>query len=78
MVNAAMDRQNLDARNIAAVNNARNFLSIDLANLKGEQKTSELNFQGKLQTLFKDQAAENAARQFNAKTENEVELFLQS
>ena len=75
MVNAAMDRQNLDARNIAAVNNARNFLSIDLANLKGEQKTSELNFQGKLQTLFKDQAAENAARQFNAKTENEVELF---
>jgi hypothetical protein len=75
MVNAAMDRQNLDARNIAAVNNARNFLSIDIANLNNQQKTNELNFQGKLQTLFKDQAAENAARQFNAKTQNEVELF---
>ena len=75
MVNAAMDRSNLDARMNAATNNARNFLSIDLANLTNQQKTNELDYQGKLEALFKDQAATNASRQFNAKTQNEVDMF---
>ena len=75
MVNASMDRSNLDARMNAATNNARNFLSIDLANLTNQQKTNELDYQGKLETLFKDQAATNASRHFNAKTQNEVDMF---
>ena len=72
---AAMDRANLNTRLQASVNNSRNFLSIDLANLTNQQKTNEINFQGTLQKLFTDQAAENAARQFNAKTQNEVDMF---
>ena len=52
-----------------------NFLSIDLANLTNQQKTNELDYQGKLQALFNDQAATNAASQFNAKTQNEVDMF---
>jgi len=72
---AAMDRANLDARLQAGVNNARNFLSIDLANLTNQQKTNEINYQGTLQTLFTNQAATNAASQFNAKTQNEVDMF---
>tara|TARA_A100000172_G_scaffold6189_3_gene3559 strand:- start:5311 stop:6651 length:1341 start_codon:yes stop_codon:yes gene_type:complete len=72
---AAMDRANLNSRLQASVNNARNFLSIDLANLTNQQKTNEINFQGTLQKLFTDQAAQNAARQFNAKTQNEVNMF---
>jgi hypothetical protein len=75
MVYASMDRSNLDARMNAATNNARNFLSIDLANLTNQQKTNELDYQGKLQALFNDQAATNAASQFNAKTQNEVDMF---
>ena len=75
MVHASMDRSNLDARMNAAVNNARNFLSIDLANLTNQQKTNELDYQGKLQALFNDQKATNASRQFNAKTQNEVDMF---
>ena len=75
MVYASMDRSNLDARMNAATNNARNFLSIYLANLTNQQKTNELDYQGKLQSLFNDQAATNAASQFNAKTQNEVDMF---
>ena len=72
---AAMDRANLSVQLQGAVNNARNFLSIDLKNLDNEQKTNLLEYQGILQGLFRDQAAENAARQFNAKTQSEVDMF---
>ena len=75
MTYASMDKSNLDARMSSAVNNAKNFLSIDLQNLTNQQKTGELDYQGKLQRLFNDQAAENASLQFNAKSQNEVDQF---
>jgi len=75
MTYAAMDKANLDARMTAAVNNARNFLQMDITNLTNEQKTNEINYQGKLQTLFKNQAADNAAEQFNAKSQNQIDTF---
>tara|TARA_R110000822_G_scaffold127139_3_gene262429 strand:+ start:216 stop:1583 length:1368 start_codon:yes stop_codon:yes gene_type:complete len=75
MTYAAMDKMEMDAKTQAAVNNARAFLSIDVQNLTNDQKTQELNYNGKLQTLWKDQAAENAALQFNAKSQNEVDQF---
>jgi hypothetical protein len=75
MVNASMDKANLDARMSASVNNARNFLSIDLSNLTNQQKTGEMDYQGKLERLFRNQAANNASLQFNAKTQNEVDMF---
>ena len=72
---AAMDRTNLSARMNAAVTNARSFLSIDMANLTNQQKTAELNYQGTLQKMFKDQSETNASRQFNAKEQNDVTEF---
>lgn len=72
---AQMDMANLDARMKSAITNAQNFLSIDLANLNNEQATEVLNYQGKLQALFTDAAAENAAAQFNAKTQSQVDQF---
>ena len=75
MTYAAMDKANLDARLRTAVNNAQSFLQIDLTNLSNEQKMAELDYQGRLQTLTSNQAAENAAAQFNAKSQNQVDQF---
>lgn len=72
---AAMDMANLDARMKAAVTNAQSFLAIDLQNLNNEQSTEVLNYQGKMQALFTDAAADNAAQQFNAKTQQQVDEF---
>jgi hypothetical protein len=72
---AQMDMANLDARMKAAVTNAQSFLAIDLQNLSNEQATEVLNYQGKLQALFTDAAADNAAKQFNAKTQQQVDEF---
>ena len=72
---AAMRTQNLNARMTAAVNNARNFLTIDTTNLNNKQASNTLTFQANQQKLFSNQAAENAAKQFNATSENQVEQF---
>lgn len=72
---AAMDKANLDARMQAAVTNAQSFLSIDVKNLDNEQKTNTINFQAKLDALFKDQAYDNAARQFNAESRTQMDQF---
>ena len=72
---AAMDKANFDARMTAAVNNARAFLAIDTQNLTGDQRRSEITYQGELQKLFTDQAAVNAARNFNASSQAQVDQF---
>jgi len=72
---AQMDMANLDARMKAAVTNAQSFLAIDLQNLNNEQATETLNYQGMLQAVFTDTAAENAAAQFNAKSQQQVDEF---
>ena len=72
---AAMDRQNLDNRMKAAQQNAASFLQMDMANLTNRQATETLNYQSKVQALFTDQAAANAAKQFNATTQNQVNQF---
>ena len=72
---AAMRTQNLNARMTAAVNNAQNFLAIDAANLNNQQAANTLSYNAFTQSLFTDQAAENAARQFNATSTNQVEQF---
>jgi len=72
---AAMDKQNLDARVQSAVNNARSFLSIDAANLTNEQQSHTITHQTHTQKLFNDQAAMNAEKQFNAKSNNQVMEF---
>ena len=72
---AAMDRANLSSAMQAAVNNARSFLQMDTQNLTNEQQLKTIDMQSKFQKLFTDQAQENAARQFNAKSQLQVDQF---
>mgnify|MGYP001223456367 CR=1 FL=1 len=72
---AAMDRANLSSAMQAAVNNARSFLQMDTQNLSNEQQLKTIDLQSKFQKLFTDQAQENAARQFNAKSQIQVDQF---
>ena len=72
---SSMDKQNLDNKMKAAQQNAQTFLQMDLANLTNEQATSTLNHQTQTQALFNDASAANAASQFNATSENQVNQF---
>ncbi len=72
---AAMDKANLDARMSAAANNAKSFLTMDTQNLTGDQRRSEISYQGELQKLFTDSAAQNASRNFNAESQAQVDQF---
>ena len=72
---ANMDMSNLTNRQQAAVQNAQSFLQMDMANLTNRQQMDMFNAQQRIQSLFTDQAAENAARQFNATSQNQVEQF---
>ncbi len=71
---ANMDMANLNNRQQAAVQNAQNFLAMDMSNLDRRQQTAMFKAQQNIQALFTDQAAENAALQFNAANENQTKL----
>lgn len=75
---ANLDISNLNNRQQAAVQNAQNFLQMDLTNLSNQQQTELFKTQQNVQALFTDQAARNAAAQFNASSENQTEQFFQS
>jgi len=62
-----LDMANLNNRQQAAVMNAQSFLSMDMANLNNRQQVAMFKAQAMQQALFTDQAAVNAAKQFNAK-----------
>ena len=70
-----LDTANLSNRQQSAVNNAKNFLQMDMANLSNNQQTELFKAQQRVQSLFTDQAAQNAARQFNASSQNQVDQF---
>ena len=72
---ANLEQANLGNRQQAAVQNAQNFLQTDLANASNQQQTSLFKTQQRVQSLFTDQAAENAARQFNASSQNQTDQF---
>ena len=72
---AQMDTQNLNNRQQAAVQNAQSFLQVDMANLSNQQQTELFKAQQRTQAMFTDQAATNAARQFNATSQNQVDQF---
>ena len=72
---ANLDTANLTNRQQAAVQNAQSFLQMDMTNLTNRQQMDVFNAQQRIQSLFTDQAAENAARQFNATSQNQVEQF---
>ena len=72
---AQLDTANLSNRQQAAVQNAQNFLQMDMANLSNRQQTELFKTQQRTQALFTDQAAANAARQFNATSQNQTDQF---
>jgi hypothetical protein len=70
-----LDMANLNNRQQAAVQNAQSFLNMDLTNLNNKQQTEMFRAQQNIQALFTDQAATNAAAQFNAASENQTNQF---
>jgi len=72
---ANMDMSNLSNRQQASVQNAQNFLQMDMTNLSNQQQTELFKGQQRVQSLFTDQAATNAARQFNATSQGQTDQF---
>jgi len=72
---ANLDTANLSMRQQSAVQNAQNFLQLEMANLSNKQQSELFKAQQRTQSLFTDQAAENARRQFNASSQNQVDQF---
>ena len=70
-----LDTANLNNRQQAAVQNAQNFMQLELTNLSNQQQTELFKAEQRIQSLFTDQAAENAARQFNATSQNQTDQF---
>ena len=70
-----MDAANLNNRQQAAVQNAQNFLQVDMANLANSQQTALFKQQSLINTILSDQAAANAAQQFNATSQNQTDQF---
>ena len=70
-----MDMQNLNNRQQAAVMNAQAFMQMDMKNLDFQQQTDLFKAQSNIQAIFSDQAATNAAKQFNASSENQTNQF---
>ncbi len=70
-----LDSQNLNNRQQSAVQNANAFLQVDMANLSNQQQTELFKGQQRIQSLFTDQAAENASRQFNASSQSQTDQF---
>ncbi len=75
---ASLDSANLNARQQSAVQNAQSFLQMDMANLSNTQQADMFGAQQQIQSLFTDQAATNASRQFNATSQNQVDQFFAS
>jgi|21_taG_2_1085346.scaffolds.fasta_scaffold01441_3 hypothetical protein len=72
---ANLDTANLNNRQQASVKNAQTFLDTEMANLSNRQQTDLFKTQQRVQSLFTDQAAENAASQFNATSKNQTDQF---
>ena len=59
----------------AAVQNSKNFLEMDMANLDNDQQARVINTQARVQSILDDANAENAARLFGAQSENDFNKF---
>tara|TARA_R110000737_G_scaffold64473_7_gene92224 strand:- start:4565 stop:6370 length:1806 start_codon:yes stop_codon:yes gene_type:complete len=73
-----LDMQNLNNRQQAAVTNAQSFLAMDMKNMDFAQQTELFKSQSVINAVLSDQAAVNAAKQFNASSENQTNQFFES
>ena len=67
--------QNLSNRQQAAITNANSYFQMDMQNLSNRQQASLQNLNLRQTFLLSDQAASNAAAQFNATSTNQVDQF---
>ena len=67
--------QNLANNQQAAITNAQSYVKMDMANLSNRQQANLQNIQARQSFLLSDQAAANAAAQFNATSQNQVNQF---
>ena len=70
--------QNLANNQQTAITNAQSYLQMDMANLSNTQQASLQNLNIRQSFLMSDQAAANAAYQFNATSQNQVNQFYDS
>ena len=70
-----LDMKNLDNRQQAAVMNAQSFLAMDMKNMDLEQQANIFKSQANINAILSDTAAINAAKQFNASSENQTKQF---
>jgi len=70
-----LDMTNLNNRQQAQVQNAQAFLQMDMANLDNLQQTAMFQAQARINALLSDQAAENAAAQFNSSSQQQTDQF---
>jgi hypothetical protein len=75
---ATLEVANLNNRQQAAVLNAQAFLAMDMTNLDNRQQATMFKAQSVVNSILSDTAAENAARQFNASSINQVNQFYDS
>ena len=73
---ASLDMATADQRTKLAITNAQNFLQMDMANLNNEQQSFVMEAQMRQQALLSDQAAANAASQFNAASQNQLDQYM--
>ena len=71
-----LDLAELDANTRLSAQNAQAFLNMDMANLNNKQQTEVLKAQQSQQRMLSNQAANNAAAQFNAASENQTNQFM--
>ena len=67
--------QNLSNNQQAVITNAQSYLRMDMANLSNKQQSNLQNINTRQNFLLSDQAAANAAFQFNATSQNQVNQF---
>ena len=60
------------------IQNAQAFLQTDMANLNNRQQSTVLKAQQNQQRILSNQAADNAARQFNSASTNQTQQFMAS
>jgi len=76
---ALMSQANLteaDFNQRTQIQNAQAFLQMDLTNLSNNQQANVLKAQQNQQRVLSNQAAQNAAAQFNAASENQTNQFM--
>lgn len=73
---SSLNMANLNNRQQAAVENAKTFLAVDLANLNNRQQSELFNTKAQQDFMLSDQAADNAAKQFNATSKMQTDQFM--